>query len=155
MVRKKSKRCAMKGCRRLAREAGDTCGKCVQKKAVAQLEPSARPQGDIVPEAKPRQLTRVELLELGKLGAELEKSMLELRLHKYEMMEAQQAAEKKLREHLAELDRQRQQRAEDLQASRKRYDQLTLELSRKYRVEDPKKMIVDTETGLIHEAGSI
>lgn len=157
--RKKSKdKCATKGCRRKL-VADGLCGKC----AVAAVDLDA-PLPDIVPtepvkfrdpEDAARKLTQIELLKLGKLGAELEKALLQLRLFRYEMAEVQQQAEKQLRERMGQMEQERKVRTEELQQARNQYDQLTLDLSAKYGIADPKKMIVDTETGLIHEADSI
>lgn len=142
---RKQDRCATKGCRRKPAADG-MCAKCA-----AGTEPVKFPD----PEDAARRLSQVELLKLGKAGAELEKSLLHLRIFKYELMEVRQQAEQQLREKLEQMEQERKVRAEQLQYARKQYDELTLDLSQKHGVADPKKMVVDTETGLIHEADSI
>ena len=155
---KKADKCATKGCRRKVIAKGK-CAKC----AAATVDLDA-PLPEIVAKKQPvfkdpldsaRRLTQVELLKLSKLGANLESSLLQIRLFKYELMEVKQVAEQQLREKLEQMEQERKTRVERMQQLRKQYDQLTSELSKKYGVEDPKKMIVDTETGLIHEADSI
>lgn len=135
-------KCSKRGCRRVARE-GEFCLKCAPKnKPIDPLDAAKR-------------LSALELARLGKLGAELQNSMLQLRLSQYELKEMRAQAELQIQEALRAKDQERQQRAEELQHARRQYDQLTLELSKKYGVSDPKKMVVDTETGIIHDASSM
>lgn len=139
---KKAQKCARRGCRRVARD-GEFCSKCAPKNV------------PIDPLDAARRLTALELAKLGRLGAELQNALLQMRLTQYELQDARVQAEQKLNELLRAKDQERQVKAEELQRARKQYDQLTLELSKKYGIEDPKKMVVDTDTGLIHDAGSI
>jgi hypothetical protein len=147
-TKKAKEKCATKGCRRKL-VADGFCAKC----AAAAVDLNAMKFED--PEDAARKLSQVELLRLGKAGAELEKSLMHVRLFRYELVEVRQQAEQQLREKLEQMEQERKIRTEQVQHARKQYDDLTFTLSQKYGVADPKKMIVDTETGLIHEADSI
>lgn len=147
MARKTTKqaRCSAAGCRRVAHDGG-LCGRCTdQQEAASPKEPL-----DVV-----KRLTREELLLLGKLGAEVEKELLMLKIIKLEAMELQREAEEALKEKMAAKERERQIHAEALAGTRRQYDALTLGLSKKHGIDDPKKMVVDTETGVIHDASTI
>lgn len=144
MARKKkakteSVKCAKRGCRRVARD-GDFCRKCGTTRA--RLDPSDNAV----------KLTGQELARLGKAVAEFETAQLRVRLGFFEVQELKREFERQLQEKLRAKDEERKLRAEELQRVKKIYDLLTLELSQKYGISDPKKMAVDTETGLIRDA---
>lgn len=146
----KNDKCKTKGCRRKV-IANGMCTKCSADAAPEAAEEAKFPD----PLDAARRLTQVELLKLGKIGAELENAMLQVRLSKYELADVKQAAEQQLREQIQQMEQERQARLAKMQRARRQYDDLTSKLSEKYGVKDPKKMIVDTETGLIREADSI
>jgi hypothetical protein len=141
----KSARCRTSGCRRVAQGDGLCRGCTDRQEAAAPKDPM-----DVA-----KRLTREELLLLGKLSAEVEKELLMLKIIKMEAMELQREAEAALKEKMAAKERERQIHAEALAGTRRQYDALTLGLSKKHGIDDPKKMVVDTETGVIHDASTI
>lgn len=138
MPPKKRPKCAQQGCRRVSRD-GDYCKTCAKK----------RPK-DTMDAVK--KLTAVELARLGQLGAELDAAMLSVKLSHYELRDAKIELERQVAEKMSKKEEERRLKADALQRVRKQYDMLTFGLSKKYGISDPKKMVVDTESGLIRDA---
>jgi uncharacterized membrane protein YccC len=130
------------------------CGKC---SAAANYEATAedKQDGSTDPLDVCRRLTRLELLQLGKLSVEMEKAMLQIRLFGYDVRDIRAAAEQQLAQKLEAKEQERKAHAEHLQRIRAQYDALTLELSKRHGIDDPKCMVVDPETGIIHDSRNI
>lgn len=146
-------KCKEAGCRRVAGADG-RCGKC--------READGNVTSDVVQKDAPtdpsdacKRLTRMELLQLGKLSAEIEKALMQLRLFQYDVRDLQASAEEQLRQALQAKEVERKDHAEYLRRIRSEYAALTLELSKRHGIDDPKCMVVDPDTGVIHDSRTL
>lgn len=132
----KYKTCSVKGCRRKALANGK-CKKC------STLENTVSTTEGV------KRLTEVEALKFGKLDAEIRNGLQGLRLLAFEAKEIQakyQTDIKKKQDEEASL----RTRLQQIQPG---YNKLIEELAKKYGIDDPQQMVVDTDSRIVRDVG--
>lgn len=94
-----------------------------------------------------RRLDESELLKLGKISAEMEAALLKAKLAGVQVQELRARAEEDIRKKGVE----RQEYLNEARRLKASYDTLTTLLATKYEIDDPNKMVVDPDTGVIRD----
>lgn len=125
--------CQVKECRKRVVEGSDLC------------RDHQNPM-DVVP-----RLTEVELLKLGKLNSDMQVALLNAKMTAIDGRELRARAESEIQK----KEEERQAFMNEARQLKNSYDAFTAVLATKYGIDDPSKMIVDPDTGVIRDLSHI
>ncbi|NNL47881.1 MAG: hypothetical protein HKO76_05905 [Acidimicrobiia bacterium] len=150
MVKKGTKKkakwvsCTVRSCRKKPMEGSDRC------------RGHQNPM-DVVP-----RLTEVELLRLGKFNSDMQNAILSAKLAAIEGRELKSKAENEVRvfqeradTEICKKEEERKSHSEEAKKLKASFDAFTTVLATKYGIDDPSKMVVDPDTGVIRDLRDI
>lgn len=132
MPGKGRKRCSEKGCRKLRVAGSEWCADHL-------TEASSSPGDSVL------KLNEVEALRFGKLDAEMRNALQGIRLIVLEMEKLQRETQDKLRTY----EGNKKLMKERLEGIRPEYEEFVAALAEKYGVDDPSRMSIDPDTGIV------
>jgi hypothetical protein len=128
--------CKTKGCRKSALAESELCKTCTS---------NAEASEQVV------RVTEIEALRFGKLDAEMRNDRQAVQLLDYQMT----AIKNKAEADISNLNRQKQQLLSGITARKPEYKALINDLAEKYGIEDPNKMTIDPDTGVIRDLSQV
>lgn len=96
-------------------------------------------------------LDQIEALKFGKLDAEMRNLAQGLKLISYEIQDVRRQAD----DRIATLELNKKKIAADLERARPEYQALLKEIAERHGIDDPKNLLIDPDSGIVHDSRSL
>jgi septal ring factor EnvC (AmiA/AmiB activator) len=97
---------------------------------------------------KVMKMTQIEALQFGKLDAEIRNQLQGMKLVDHQLLELK----RKYQEDVAQLTNLKAHHEDSVKHLRPQYQDLVNTLAKKYGINDPKRMVIDPDSGTVRDA---